>query len=100
MIANETNFGPGGNGDPNSGSAVLVEFTKAINKLREAGWQPKRNIVLASWDAEEWGLIGSVEWVEEHVDWLTETAVAYLNIGKISFSEAMHSAFRGSGQLY
>ncbi|KAM5344330.1 hypothetical protein ACJ41O_012867 [Fusarium nematophilum] len=70
----------GGNGDPNSGSAILVEFTRAINKLREAGWQPKRNIVLGSWDAEEWGLIGSVEWVEENVNWLTETAVAYLNI--------------------
>lgn len=36
--------------------------------------------MLASWDAEEWGLIGSTEFVEEHVDWLTETAVAYLNI--------------------
>lgn len=71
----------GGNGDPNSGSSILVEFTRAINKLRETGWQPKRNIVLGSWDAEEWGLIGSVEWVEEHVNWLTETAVAYLNIG-------------------
>jgi N-acetylated-alpha-linked acidic dipeptidase len=59
----------------------LIEFTKAIKKLRETGWQPKRNIVLGSWDAEEWGLIGSVEWVEEHVNWLTETAVAYLNIG-------------------
>jgi len=70
----------GGNGDPNSGSAVLVEFTRAIAKLRATGWQPKRNIVLASWDAEEWGLIGSTEFVEEHVDWLTETAVAYLNI--------------------
>ncbi|KAF4978622.1 hypothetical protein FZEAL_5025 [Fusarium zealandicum] len=70
----------GGNGDPNSGSAVLVEFTRAINKLRKSGWTPKRNIVLASWDAEEWGLIGSTEWVEEHVNWLTDTAVAYLNI--------------------
>lgn len=36
--------------------------------------------VLGSWDAEEYGLIGSVEWVEDHADWLTETAVAYLNI--------------------
>jgi N-acetylated-alpha-linked acidic dipeptidase len=70
----------GGNGDPNSGSAVLVEFTRAFNKLKESGWNPKRNIVIASWDAEEYGLIGSTEWVEEHADWLTETAVAYLNV--------------------
>ena len=34
----------GGNGDPNSGSAILVEFTKAINKLVETGWKPKRNL--------------------------------------------------------
>ncbi len=36
--------------------------------------------VLASWDAEEYGLIGSTEWVEEYADWLTDTAVAYLNL--------------------
>ncbi|WQF82153.1 Putative PA domain, transferrin receptor-like, dimerization domain, peptidase M28 [Colletotrichum destructivum] len=70
----------GGNGDPNSGSAILVEFTKAVNALVSKGWKPRRNIVIASWDAEEYGLVGSTEWVEDHVDWLTETAVAYLNI--------------------
>ncbi|TEA10650.1 putative glutamate carboxypeptidase [Colletotrichum sidae] len=70
----------GGNGDPNSGSAVLVELTKVFKNLLERGWKPKRNIVLASWDAEEYGMIGSTEWVEDHIDWLTETAVAYLNI--------------------
>ncbi|KAK1658373.1 PA domain-containing protein [Colletotrichum godetiae] len=70
----------GGNGDPNSGSAILVEFTKAVNALVSKGWKPKRNIVIASWDAEEYGLVGSTEWVEDNVDWLTETAVAYLNI--------------------
>lgn len=70
----------GGNGDPNSGSSILVEFTRALYKLRQSGWQPKRNIVIGSWDAEEWGLIGSTEWVEDYTDWLTETAVAYLNI--------------------
>ena len=70
----------GGNGDPNSGSAIMVELTKAFKKLIDSGWVPKRNIVLASWDAEEYGLVGSVEWVEDHAPWLTDTAVAYLNI--------------------
>ncbi|GAB1312578.1 Glutamate carboxypeptidase [Madurella fahalii] len=70
----------GGTGDPNSGSAILVELTKAFKKLMDTGWKPKRNIVLASWDAEEYGLLGSTEWVEEHVNWLKETAIAYLNI--------------------
>lgn len=29
-----------------------------------AGWQPKRTIVFCSWGGEEQGLIGSTEWVE------------------------------------
>ncbi|KAG7129603.1 glutamate carboxypeptidase like protein [Verticillium longisporum] len=70
----------GGNGDPNSGSAILIEFSKVIKKLIDSGWKPKRNLVLGSWDAEEWGLIGSVEYVEEHINELTETLIAYLNI--------------------
>ncbi|KAI9170744.1 putative glutamate carboxypeptidase [Paramyrothecium foliicola] len=70
----------GGNGDPNSGSAIVVELAKAFKKLQDGGWKPKRNIVLASWDAEEYGLVGSVEWIEDHINWLTETTVAYLNI--------------------
>ncbi len=70
----------GGAADPNSGSAVLVELSKAFGKLLAQGWRPKRNIVLASWDGEEYGLVGSTEWVEEYVPWLTETAVSYLNI--------------------
>jgi N-acetylated-alpha-linked acidic dipeptidase len=38
----------------------------------------KRSI-FASWDAEEYGLVGSVEWVEDHINELVENAVAYLN---------------------
>ncbi|KAI6353788.1 hypothetical protein MCOR25_008883 [Pyricularia grisea] len=70
----------GGNADPNSGSAVLVELTKVFNKLLKSGWKPRRNIILASWDAEEYGMVGSTEWVEDNILSLTETAVAYLNI--------------------
>ncbi|KAI0378098.1 glutamate carboxypeptidase [Hypomontagnella monticulosa] len=70
----------GGAADPNSGTAIIVELAKAFGKLLAQGWKPKRNIVLASWDGEEYGLVGSTEWVEEYVPWLTETAVSYLNI--------------------
>ncbi|KAI1382025.1 glutamate carboxypeptidase [Hypoxylon crocopeplum] len=70
----------GGAADPNSGSAIIVELAKAFGKLLSQGWKPKRNIVLCSWDAEEYGVVGSTEWVEEYVPWLTETAVSYLNI--------------------
>lgn len=28
------------------------------------GWRPRRTILFASWDAEEFGLLGSTEWAE------------------------------------
>lgn len=36
--------------------------------------------VFASWDAEEYGIVGSTEWVEEYAPWLSETAITYLNV--------------------
>ena len=36
--------------------------------------------MLCSWDAEEYGLIGSTEWAEEMAGELREKAVAYLNL--------------------
>lgn len=70
----------GGAADPNSGSAVLIELAKAFGKLSATGWKPTRTIVLCSWDAEEYGLVGSTEWMEEYIPWLKNAAVSYLNI--------------------
>ena len=70
----------GGAADPNSGTAIIVELGKVFGKLLQAGWKPQRNIVLCSWDGEEYGLVGSTEWVEEYIPWLTGTAMSYLNI--------------------
>ncbi|KAL7943158.1 Zn-dependent exopeptidase [Trichoderma barbatum] len=70
----------GGASDPNSGSAVLNEAVRSIGKALEAGWKPLRTIVFASWDGEEYGLIGSTEWVEEYLPWLTDANVAYVNV--------------------
>ncbi|KAL8868857.1 MAG: hypothetical protein Q9174_004708 [Haloplaca sp. 1 TL-2023] len=70
----------GGAADPNSGSAIMVELSKAFGKLLATGWKPRRTIVLCSWDAEEYGLVGSTEWVEEYINWLSVSTVAYLNI--------------------
>jgi N-acetylated-alpha-linked acidic dipeptidase len=36
-------------------------------------------VIFASWDAEEWGLIGSTEWAEKHADELRNKAVVYFN---------------------
>ncbi|KAI0021133.1 hypothetical protein F4780DRAFT_301294 [Xylariomycetidae sp. FL0641] len=70
----------GGAGDPNSGSAVINEVIRSFGEALEKGWKPLRTIVFASWDGEEYGLIGSTEWVEEYLPWLTITNVAYVNV--------------------
>jgi N-acetylated-alpha-linked acidic dipeptidase len=66
--------------DPSSGTTALLEVARAFGELRKTGWQPRRTIKLCSWDAEEYGLIGSTEWVEEHLAELREKAVCYLNV--------------------
>jgi N-acetylated-alpha-linked acidic dipeptidase len=65
--------------DPNSGTAAMLEAVHGIGALLKQGWRPKRTIVFCSWDAEEEGLIGSTEWVEQHAKTL-ERAVAYFNV--------------------
>ena len=65
--------------DPNSGTASMLEAVHGFGTLLKSGWKPKRTIVVASWDAEEEGLIGSTEWVEDHAKAL-EHAVAYFNV--------------------
>jgi N-acetylated-alpha-linked acidic dipeptidase len=65
--------------DPSSGTAAMLESVHGIGALLKQGWRPKRTIVFCSWDAEEEGLIGSTEWVEQHAKTL-ERAVAYFNM--------------------
>ncbi|KAI1334077.1 hypothetical protein F5Y15DRAFT_315907 [Xylariaceae sp. FL0016] len=70
----------GGAGDPNSGSAVLNEVIRSFGQALEQGWKPLRTIVFASWDGEEYGLVGSTEWVEEYLPWIQAANVAYINV--------------------
>ena len=65
--------------DPSSGTAAMLESVHGVGALLKQGWRPKRTIVFCSWDAEEEGLIGSTEWVEQHAKTL-ERAVAYFNV--------------------
>jgi len=68
-----------GAGDPLSGHVAMMAEAKAIGALLKDGWRPKRTIVYASWDAEEPGLLGSVEWAEAHAAELQSKAVLYVN---------------------
>ncbi|HTH43232.1 MAG TPA: M28 family metallopeptidase [Terracidiphilus sp.] len=68
-----------GAADPSSGTAAMLETVHGVGALLKQGWRPKRTILFCSWDAEEEGLIGSTEWVEQHSSQL-EKAVAYFNV--------------------
>jgi len=65
--------------DPNSGTAAMLEAAHGIGTLLRQGWRPRRTLVFCSWDAEEEGLIGSTEWVEQQGRTL-DHAVAYFNV--------------------
>jgi N-acetylated-alpha-linked acidic dipeptidase len=69
-----------GGHDPSSGTACLMELARALGEAKRAGFRPRRTVVLASWDAEEFTLTGSTEWGEDNKDWLRNNLVAYLNV--------------------
>jgi N-acetylated-alpha-linked acidic dipeptidase len=71
-------WGPGAR-DNVSGTVSVLETARAFATLAREGPKPARTLVFATWDAEEWGLIGSTEWVEELEDSLRAHAVAYIN---------------------
>ncbi|KAF7818898.1 putative glutamate carboxypeptidase AMP1 [Senna tora] len=66
--------------DPSSGTAALLDIARRYSLLLRLGWTPRRTIILCSWDAEEFGMIGSTEWVEQNLANLGSRAVAYLNV--------------------
>ena len=68
-----------GANDPISGAAALLEEAQAIGELVKTGWKPKRTLVYCAWDAEEPGLLGSTEWVEDHMTELQQKTVVYIN---------------------
>jgi N-acetylated-alpha-linked acidic dipeptidase len=68
-----------GASDPLSGQVALDETARALGTLLKSGWRPARTIILAAWDGEEWGLLGSTEWGERHADEIRRNAVAYIN---------------------
>ena len=85
-------WGPGA-ADNVSGTVSVLESARAVMDQVRAGNRPRRTIVFATWDAEEWGLVGSTEYVEEDSLRLTRGAVAYLN----QDVAAQGQAFGGDG---
>ncbi|KAJ5811889.1 Peptidase M28 [Penicillium riverlandense] len=80
----------GGAADPNSGSAALNEVVRSFGEALKTGWKPLRTIVFASWDGEEYGLLGSTEWVEDNLPWLSKANIAYLNVDVAAAGTEFH----------
>jgi N-acetylated-alpha-linked acidic dipeptidase len=66
--------------DPSSGTASMLEMSRALGELKKQGIQPRRTIIVCSWDGEEVGLTGSTEWGEQFADDLKTKAIAYINV--------------------
>jgi N-acetylated-alpha-linked acidic dipeptidase len=79
VLGNHHDAWVNGAADPTSGMVALMETARGLSELLKSGWRPKRTIVLAGWDGEEWGLLGSTEWAEKHAQDLSNKAVVYIN---------------------
>jgi N-acetylated-alpha-linked acidic dipeptidase len=79
MLGNHRDAWVFGAVDPNSGTASIHEVIKAFGELMKTGWKPLRTILIASWDAEEYGLVGSTEFGEDYAEHASKV-VAYLNL--------------------
>jgi len=81
-----------GAADPLAGTIVLMEMARAFSERAAAGERPLRTIIFAAWGAEEYGIIGSVEWVEAHREAIAAQAVAYLNLDMASMGPKLGAA--------
>lgn len=81
LVGNHRDSWTFGSVDPSSGTAAMLEMSTAFVKvMKSENWCPRRSIVFCSWGAEEYGLIGSSEWVQQNQKMLQSQAVAYLNV--------------------
>jgi N-acetylated-alpha-linked acidic dipeptidase len=85
-----------GAADPESGQTAVINVARALGGLLKRGWRPERSVLVASWDGEEPGLLGSTEWVEDLAGELSAKAVAYINLdpgaaGPYFSTSAVHS---------
>ena len=80
MVGNHRDAWVYGAVDPGSGTAATLEMCRAIGSAVKGGWKPRRTLVYASWDAEEYGLVGSTEWAEEHAREVDQKVALLLNV--------------------
>lgn len=81
-------WGPGA-ADNVSGTVSVLEAARTLGDLMKQGYRPKRTIIFASWDAEEWGLMGSTEFVEQDAERLSKNGAAYINFDEVATGPAL-----------
>ncbi|HEV2399686.1 MAG TPA: M28 family metallopeptidase [Candidatus Sulfotelmatobacter sp.] len=77
--------------DPSSGTASMMELTRAFGQLKQQGVRPRRTLVFCSWDGEEVGLTGSTEWGEQFADELRQKGVVYINVDEATSGPNLHA---------
>jgi len=65
--------------DNGSGVITMLEIARGLGYLAQSGWRPARTIVIAGWDGEEIGLLGSRAYVAAHHEELARGCIAYIN---------------------
>jgi N-acetylated-alpha-linked acidic dipeptidase len=71
-----------GVGDNGAGTIAMLEAARGLGYLARSGWRPKRTLVIALFDGEELGLLGSASFARTHAAELQQGCVAYLNAGQ------------------
>lgn len=92
IIGNHRDAWSYGATDPGSGSAIMMELVRIFGDLLERGWRPARTIEFMSWDAEEYNLIGSTEFVENTLDVLRKDGYVYINIDTPIIGDEFHAS--------
>ena len=80
LLGNHRDAWAFGGVDPSSGTASMLELSRALGELKNHGMRPRRTLVICSWDGEEYALTGSTEWGEQFGNELKKKLVAYLNV--------------------
>lgn len=80
MLGNHRDAWVYGAVDPSSGTSATLEVCRALGRAAKEGWKPRRTLVYASWDAEEYGLVGSTEWAEQFSAEVDKKAALMLNV--------------------
>ncbi|EGT30354.1 hypothetical protein CAEBREN_07135 [Caenorhabditis brenneri] len=76
--------------DPNSGTATLMEVSRAMMEyMNKTGYRPAKSILFGHWDAEEFGLVGSGEFAEEYREQLMSRAIGVVNMDLIGGNQTL-----------